>query len=359
MIPIYKAFITDKSIEYANDAISSTWISSIGEYIDRASIKLAKMCGVKHALLTNNGTSATHLVCKSLRRYNKDIKRILVPSACYVAVYNSLLYDKNDWEIVCVDLDLDTWNMNIKEVDSNDVIFAVHNLGNIINVSDLIKKTGCIVVEDNCEGIFGEYSSVPAGSKSFCSSLSFFGNKNITCGEGGALLTNDDDVHRFSKKILGQGQSEIRYVHDELGYNYRMTNVQAAILLGQLESSEEIIKNKKRVFETYRKNLSNLEGIKLQVSEKNTVHSNWMFGVRIVASKGYEYAKNFFQEFGIETRPMFYPYTKHKHLDLKGEHSVATLLNKEVIILPSYPSLLDSEIEHICDSVVRYQKTTR
>ena len=359
MIPIYKTYISKASVEYAHEAISSTWISSIGKYIDLASEKLSDLCEVKYALLTNNGTSATHLVSKSLKRYNPNIKRVLVPSSCYVAAYNSLIYDNNDWEIHCVDLDLDTWNMNVEDVRPDDAIFAVHNLGNIINVPELIERTGCVIIEDNCEGMFGQYSGAPAGSKSYCSSLSFFGNKNITCGEGGALLTNNEEVYKFSKKVLGQGQTDKRYIHDEVGYNYRMTNIQAAILLGQLEDADRIIENKKRVFNRYRENLSNTGGISLQICEENTTHSNWMFGVRLHGSQGYEQAREHFYELGVETRPMFYPYTMHKHLKFQGKTNISDLLNKEVAIFPSYPDLSNREIDYICESIMGFQNKGR
>tara|TARA_X000001388_G_scaffold25909_1_gene18119 strand:- start:16446 stop:17531 length:1086 start_codon:yes stop_codon:yes gene_type:complete len=356
MIPVYKPSISKKSTHYANDAIKSSWISSTGKYIDLASEKLSKIGGYKFVLLTNNGTSATHLVIRALKRQHPGIKRILVPSACYVAAYNSLVYDNNNWDIECVDLNLDTWNMEIKEVRQSDAIFAVHNLGNIINVPNLKDKFKCPVVEDNCEGLFGSYNNQPSGTKSLCSSLSFYGNKNITCGEGGAFLTNDEDIYNYALKLRGQGQSSSRFIHDELGYNYRMTNIQAALLLGQLEDSKAIMKDKERVFKRYKENLKNVKHIKIQEEEQNTSHSRWMFGVRFVGYTATNKSSAFFQEKGIDTRPMFYSYKVHKHLNFHGEDKNATIINKEVLVFPSFPDLSNLQIDYICENIITFAK---
>tara|TARA_R110002020_G_scaffold176222_5_gene368371 strand:- start:4095 stop:5174 length:1080 start_codon:yes stop_codon:yes gene_type:complete len=356
-IPIYKPFIPVKSEEYAIDAIKSSWISSIGPYLEKVEDKLRKLTGCKYVVLVNNGTSATHLVAKCLYKFNPSIKRVLIPSACYVAAYNCLLYDKNKWNIKCLDLDASTWNMKIEKIEEGDAIFAVHNLGNIINIPVLKEKFNCPIVEDNCEGLFGFYNQLPAGSASLCSSLSFFGNKNITCGEGGAFLTNDEKVYKFATKVKSQGQTSTRYVHDELGYNYRMTNIQAALLLGQLEESELIKKNKERIFNYYMKTLGSIEGVSTQEIEEGTSHSMWMIGARF-------HPENFclskleseFTENGIETRRMFYPYTAHNHLNFKGESKLASSINSQVLILPSYPELKNLEIDRICYIIAQHKK---
>ena len=354
MIPVYKPYIPQSSIEYTNDAIRSSWISSIGKYVELATKKLKEVSGCEYVVLVNNGTSATHLVTRSLKRFRPEVKRVLVPSACYVAAYNSLLYDLDDfgWEISCVDLDSKTWNMNVTEIREGDAIFAVHNLGNIINVPHLKNKFNCPIIEDNCEGFFGTYESKPSGSKSLCSSLSFFGNKNITCGEGGAFLTNDEDIYNFALKLRGQGQTDKRYVHDELGYNYRMTNIQAAILLGQLENIEYVFNMKARVFERYRKNLSGVDGLELQEEEENTSHSMWMFGVKFDSLESFDKAKEYFDKNEIETRPMFYSHKKHSHFQFEGDDTIASDINSKGVVFPSYPELKDDEIDHVCEKIL-------
>lgn len=363
MIPIYKPFLPKESLKYAYDAIESGWVSSLGEYKNLASNKLSKLMNVKHCLLVANGTVATHLLIKALKYKYPKAKNIIMPNNVYIAAYNSLLFDSlNEFNIYPIDANLKTWNADYLNLpikpDENTVFFVVHNMGNIINVPELKEKyPNSIFIEDNCEGIFGEYDAKASGTESFCSSLSFFGNKNITTGEGGAVLINDDEVYEYLTKLHGQGQTEKRFVHDVLGYNYRMTNVHAALLFGQLDFYDEIKEKKKNLFELYKKHLKSIPGVYWQSEEIGCSHSYWMFGVRIENNKNYNEAKSFFDAAGIETRPLFYPYKKHKHLEhIKGNCVHASILNNECVILPSYPELKDIQVEYICDVVKKYKK---
>lgn len=346
MIPIYEPHLPERSKEYAKDAINSGWVSSLGEYVERATEELKRVTGSKYVVLVNNGTSATHLIARVLHRWHPETKRVFLPSSCYIAAYNALLYDNNDWVLQPVDIDIDTWNMRIPEYEEGDAIMAVHNLGNVMDLSGV----KCPVVEDSCEALFGTTKQ----SNSLCSSLSFFGNKNITSGEGGAVLTDDEDVFKFVTKLKGQGQTQHRYIHDELGYNYRMTNVQAAIMLGQLEQSHLIARAKKWVFESYNKQLVH-PNIVLQKTDLN--HSCWMYAVRLLGSPSYQSNQKFFEDRGIDTRPMFYSFKNHKHLDflhtMAGRtHANAMRLHNEIVMLPSSPELMMSEIDKICEAVI-------
>jgi perosamine synthetase len=218
-----------------------------------------------------------------------------------------------------------------------------------------------VFVEDNCEGFCGTYENKQTGTESFASAVSFYGNKNITAGEGGAFITNDEDTYNFAKCIQGQGQSSKRFVHSHLGYNYRITNIQAAILLGQLETLHTILDMKRDVFETYRKHIGGREDILLQEIDPNTTNANWMLGVRIPKQKCYEEAETFFKNRDIEVRPMFYPITEHKYLHEENikfsDCKVATQLNKECLILPSYPELKLDEVSYIYKTLDEYIKT--
>ena len=360
MIPIYEPYISKRTKDLANEAISSTWISSTGKYKDLASNKLKDILGVKNVLLTSNGTTATHLVAKALKYKNPNIKKIIAPNNVYVAAWNSFLFDK-EYEIIPVDADLNTWNIDLDLLDTeikkhNDTaaVLIVPNLGNIINVPELKRKYPNIVfVEDNCEGLFGKYDSHYAGTQSLASSLSFYGNKTITCGEGGAVLTNDDEIYSHLNKIHGQGQKKgQRYVHDALGYNYRMTNVAAAILYGQLLDLPEILERKNNLFETYRKEFNLVEGINLQKIENKTCHSNWMMGIRTKFK--FEKVKKFMEDNNIEIRPMFYPMSVHDHLreisdPLNEENS--KLLSEQCFMIPSFPTLRSEEIKHVISTI--------
>jgi perosamine synthetase len=348
---LYIPYIPQKSTEYAKDALDSGWISWIGDYTEKASNLLAKYSDSKHVILVNNGTSATHLTTIALKHFFPEIKNIIVPSACYVAAYNSIIYE-NKWKGICVDLNERTWNFQVNEVPKDTAIMAVHNLGNIINVPKLKEKYDCPIIEDNCEGFFGSYNGFASGSKSICSALSFFGNKNITTGEGGAFITSDDSIFEFITKTKGQGQSDQRYIHDILGYNYRMTNIQAALLLGQLEELDYIKEKKQKLFDRYKNNFKDRSMVSVQKTEEGCTHSNWMFAVRFHGLKNYKEAEIFFSEYGIETRPMFYSYNNHAHVKFKGPTTISDKIQKEVVLLPSHIHLTNTDIDYISERVI-------
>jgi perosamine synthetase len=253
--------------------------------------------------------------------------------------------------------------IDLKDTASNfdpdeTAILIVHNLGGIINVPKLKRELpNYEIIEDNCEGLFGKYENNYSGTKSLASSVSFYGNKTLTCGEGGAIMFDDDTLASILEKIHSQGQTNIRYIHDIIGYNYRMTNIQSAILYGQLKYKDEILKKKKKIFSRYRKNLKNNERIILQFQEKDCENANWMFGIRIIGNQTFEKAKQFFLTSNIETRNMFFPMSFHKHLqqysNVDKEHE-ANILLKEIVLFPSSPSLSIAEVDYICDNLIRY-----
>jgi perosamine synthetase len=365
MIQIYKPYISKRTKEFVNDAVESSWISSSGRYKHLSCEFLKDKLNVRNVLLTSNGTTATHLVAKSLLYKHPDIDTILVPNNVYVAAWNSFVYDRK-LNLVPVKADLDTWNYDLKDLakkihstKQRIAVLVVPNLGNIINLPKLMRQYPDVVfLEDNCEGLFGTYEGTYSGTASLASSLSFYGNKTITSGEGGAVLTNNDDLYMYLEKIHGQGQSEKqRYVHDVLGYNYRMTNVAAAILYGQLLDSQEIIEKKEELFDFYLNNIKNIDGIEVQKIEDDTTHSKWMMGVK--TNLEYEKVKDFLTINGIETRPMFYPMSVHKHLkrfSIPEEEKEAILLNRNCFMIPSHPEVSKEDRQHIIQTLQKLTK---
>lgn len=373
MIPVYKPYLPPGSLKHAHDALDSTWLSSQGKYLQIAAEKLQELFGVPYVLLMNNGTTACHLVAKALSRLPRTgsgKRRIIVPNNVYVAAWNAFLFDK-EYTLIPVDACLDTWNISIKKLSAaiesfpEADVLIVHNIGNVINVPDLRAKFPHVnFVEDNCEGFLGKYNGRLTGTASFASAISFFGNKNITCGEGGAFLTSNEEAYNFAKCVHGQGQSGKRFVHSELGYNYRMTNIQAALLLGQLEVLPEIISRKHGIFTIYENAFKDREDVKIQEATPGTMPANWMFGIRIPGSLDYEQAEVYFKVRGIEIRPMFYPIFDHTHLknhpDVYGvDCSNAITLNRECFILPSYPELDSDDQARIIYTVNEYVKALK
>lgn len=350
MLPIYQPYLPASCLKYAHDALDSTWISSQGVYIDKAKEMLKQIVGAKYIILVNNGTCATHMLALGLKFKYPHIRRLIVPNNVYVAAWNSFLFS-GGFDLEVIDANEQTWNIEHSKIEGTGegtALLAVHNLGNIINIPELQRKhPQLLIVEDNCEGLFGKYEGKYSGTASLMSSVSFFGNKTITSGEGGAVFTADDELFEYLNSVRGQGMSSVRYVHDKLGYNYRMTNIQAALLYGQLELLHEIRERKATVFELYRSELSNVDEITFQQEEASTEHAQWMFAIRFP-----EFDLNkkrmlelFLFENNIETRPMFYSINSHAHLkDIQSVNTIADKLNHQCLILPSFPELTRSQI---------------
>ena len=358
MIPVYSPCLTRDSLRYAREALDSGWISSIGQFTELAEVELSRRLGVRHAILLSNGTTAGHLLVRCVRQFHPRVRKFIVPNNVFVAAWNAILYEFEVSSLHPLDANIRTWNADylddpsLADANSEDTCFmVVHNLGNTVNVPMIQRRfPRALVCEDACESIFGSYEGQSAGTAAYASTLSFFGNKNITCGEGGALLTNCDLTAAAVRLMKGQGQGSTRYLHEELGFNYRMTNLQAGILLGQLERWEELREKKVRLFHLYHDRLQHVPNLEFQEAEPGTEPSRWMFGVRIVGLRSYGAAADRYRRAGIETRPMFYPISSHGHLkDVSCDAAVATLLNQECVILPSWPGLTEAQIEHIAN----------
>lgn len=347
-IPIYKPWITKKEIQFVNDAVKSTWVSSIGKYIDLFEDSFKNFIGSKYALSLNNGTSACHLalLCSGI----KEGDEVMVPACCFIAAVNAITYCGA--KPVLIDIDKDTWNISLSEINKNfstktKAIFGVHMLGNPcdIEILNFCKQKNILYIEDACESIGASSNLIKTGNIGHCSAFSFFGNKNLTTGEGGMITTNSEEVFNKVKCLKGQGQSK-RYFHSEIGYNYRMTNIQAALGYAQMLRINEIIEEKNRVYSTYKKLLQ--DHVSLQKVNENDIHSNWMFGFVCKSKEKVEIALN---ENGIETRIMFYPINEMPPYKSDEEYSNSIFLNRNGLMLPSYPQLKNNQIEKICDLI--------
>lgn len=365
-IQMYEPYIS-KYKTSAIDAISSGWISSLGKYVSLATEKLKTILNIKYVILTNNGTAATHCLFLALKSKYPNINKIYVPNNVYVAAWNCALMEYDEKQLEVMKLDEDTWNISIEEsyiksLDKDSAILIVHNVGNVVNIPKLKKlRPDLIFIEDNCEGLFAKYEEYFTGASdaTLCTSLSFFGNKTITTGEGGALLTNDEELYEYLHKCCYQGMSRKRYVHEILAYNYRITNIQAGFLYDQLCDYDHIIKLKKKLFDNYEKLLEDLTvagKVKLQQIERGTERANWMFTLRIINNPSYEKIQQFMIARGIDVRPMFYPIESHKHLEniRRCDDNLPILLNKECLMIPSYPTLTFNEQEYIIDCLAKY-----
>jgi perosamine synthetase len=365
MIKIYEPDIEQYKLS-ALDAINSGWISNHGIYIQKATNKMMEILDIPYLVLMSNGTCATHCLFIALKFAYPNIQKIYVPGNCYVAAWNTLLMEYSLKHISVLPMSLETWNMdiytNIYSLDKNSAVLVVHNLGNIINVPELKKlRPDLIFVEDNCEGIFGKYNHVYSGcsSDSLCSSLSFYGNKTITTGEGGAFLTTNKDVYEYIKLVYSQGMSETRYLHTLHAFNYRMTNIQAAFLYDQLLDLETILSKKRNIFLEYEQLLEPLlksKRVVLMKKEDYTTNACWIFGVRIVNNPfSINETNDFFKSENVEIRPFFYPINEHQHLsDIQYDDPNSKKLNKEIIMIPSSPNISILEQQKVVAAISKF-----
>lgn len=353
MIKIYEPYKLQNSLKLITEAIEDTEITYQGKHHVLCQKKMSNFFE-EEVILVANGTCSTHLLSDAIKIKNKNIKKLIVPNNVYVAAWNSFLFGKNQYELIPVDADLETWNFDINKLqdllDKSDpqetAVLIVHNIGNTINVPKLIRHNpNFIFVEDNCEGFTGKYEGYYTGTKSLASSISFYANKIITCGEGGAFISSDKQVIETINKIYSQGQTQERYIHDILAYNYRLTNLQSSMLLSQMSLIEEILEKKKKIWNFYDHNL-NKKFLK-QKKEEGCEPSLWMYSVRVEDFNYHKELKNNNIEF--ETRPMFYPISFHEHLKEYGvfEDKNAKKLSDECFMIPSHPNLSESDLETI------------
>ena len=353
MIPIYIPRIKTDS---AKDALESNWISSQGPYIGKARDQLTMLFNIPYIVLMNNGTSATHMLLKALKFKYPNIKRIYAPNNVFVAVWNTILYEYDREELTILEMDQATLNMRtdeeyIKSLEPNSAVVIVHNVGNIVNVPRLKRlRPDIVFVEDNCEGLFGKYEGCYSGMSpaSLCSAVSFFANKTITCGEGGAFFTHDKEVYDFIHCSINHGASSERYVYKELGYNYRITNIQAALLYDQLLQVDSVRSDKHVIFEEYKRQLSG--HVSFPVSEKDTMPSEWMFVCGIYTD--YKKLEQYMTTNDIDIRPFFYDITKHSHLACI--EAPPFILSQTYIMLPSFPDMTKEQVSKVCRVLISY-----
>jgi len=353
LIPIYKPWLTEIEKKHLSLAIDSEWISSKGKYLNLFQEKLSEFINCKYSSLLNTGTAACHLalLCSGINEGDE----VIVPACTFIAAVNSIKYCNAI--PVLADIDNENWNISFEEIkkkttSKTKAVFLVHLLGNPCpsEIYEWCKSKNIICIEDACESIGASLNGNKTGTLGSCGAFSFFGNKNITTGEGGAITTNDENIFKQVEYLKGQAQDRT-YIHSAIGYNYRMTNIQAALGYAQILRVKEITDEKNRVFSYYKNSLKDLilsNKIKIQKETKGSAPANWMFAIK--SDKKNEIEKTLNQN-NIETRPLFYPVNEmlpYKS-DIKYVNSID--LNRNAIMLPSYPELSKNQIDKICDLV--------
>lgn len=358
-IPVYRPSLNGNEKKYVNQCLDSTWISSKGEFISRFEHGFANFLNTKYAASVSNGTVALHLALVVLGIGPGD--EVIVPTLTYVASVNAITY--TGATPVFVDSIEDTWQMDPADVEKKitpnaKAIMVVHLYGYPCDM-DALKaiavKHSLFLVEDCAEAIGTEYKGKPVGTFGDIAAFSFFGNKMITTGEGGMVVTNDQTIHDRSTHYRGQGLSKHRfYWHDVVGYNYRMTNICAALGLAQLEQIDLFINRKQEIAELYIQHLNNLP-LKFHKGTADVKHSYWMCSILLDDADKRDLLMDYLGTKGVETRPLFYPvHTMPMYAQNFQKHPVAESLGWRGINLPSFPALTDDNVIEICAHIKQF-----
>ena len=369
-VPVNIPVFNGNERKYLLDCIDTGWISSSGSYITRFEENMAEYVGQKYGVAVSNGTTA--LECAILALNLEKGSEVILPDFTIISCVQSIT--KAGLIPVMVDCDKDTWNMDVSKIESKitnktKAIMVVHIYGLSVDmnvISSIAKKYNLLVIEDVAEAHGLTYFGKQCGSMSDICAFSFFANKHITCGEGGMVLTSNDKFYDRAKKVRNLFfDSERRYIHEEFGSNFRMTNMQAAVGLAQLENIESTVVKKREIGNYYLDRLSNLKN--LQIPQKTSVGCDniyWIFG--LVSKKPNLNADYFMQklkEYDIETRHFFYPIHKQPALIKEGCCSKEQLkdsyypnsnyISEHGFYIPSGLGLTKEQQDYVIDALTR------
>jgi perosamine synthetase len=366
MIPVNEPLIREQEIEYVLDALKSGWISSEGKYIEKFEKGMSNYVGTSEGISVNNGTNALVLALRALNLPKGS--EVILPSFTIISCALACVY--NDLVPVFVDSTEDTFNIDVAKIEEKissktKAIMPVHIYGHPVDmdaISMIANKYGLKIIEDFAEAIGSEYKGRKCGSLSHVSCASFYANKVIATGEGGMCLTNDLEIAARLRKLKNLAfVPETRFIHHELGFNFRMTNLQAAIGLAQLERIQEQVDKKIWIGRTYNVLLDNLmrKGVLRLPVEKTWAKSTyWMYAV-VLESEYRMNAKMVMAklfENGIQTRPFFYPMHKQpafKNFPWFREESLPFCegLYDRGFYLPSGLTLNEQQLNIVCETV--------
>lgn len=357
-IPVYKPFLDEKEKAYVNECLDSSWISSKGKFIDLFEKNFASYVGSPYATSVSNGTVAIHLALEALNIGHGD--EVIVPTLTYVASVNTII--QTGAKPVFVDsiestLQIDPEDVIRKITPATKAIMAVHLYGAACDMDKLLaicKQHNLLLIEDCAEAFGTYYKGKHVGTFGDIATFSFFGNKTITTGEGGMVIAKDQSILNKAIHLKNQGVSkEIEYWHDVVAYNYRMTNICAAIGVAQLEKAEYILKQKREIALCYKQNLADLP-LTFHDEFSDIRHSFWMCTVLLNSGQDRNDLREYLKQNGVETRPLFPPCHKFPHLFMPLSFPIAESLSQRGINLPSYPSMQEEDSTYVCKLIKQY-----
>ncbi len=361
MIPVNEPLFHGNEKKYLNECIDTNWISSEGEFVKRFEQDMAEYIGRKYATTCTSGTAALDIAVSALELKKGD--EVIMPTFTIISCAQALV--KQGIKPVLVDSDLITFNMKVEDIEAKltsktKAIMIVHLYGLTVDVDPILqlaKKYNLNVIEDAAEMIGQEYKGKKCGSFGDISIFSFYPNKQITTGEGGMVLTDNEDLDKRAKSLRNLCFGEDRFIHYELGYNYRMTNLQAALGVAQLERIDEIIVKKRWIGETYNELLHNIDTINLPIPKTEYCENiYWIYAIVLKDefNKNAKEVMNNLKEYQIGTRPFFYPMHKQPVFNKMGLFLEDSLPNSENLYkkgfyIPSGLALTEKQIKEVSE----------
>ena len=370
-IPVCEPMLAGNELKYVIDAVSTGWISSSGKYVTEFENEFAGYCECKYGVAVCNGTIALHLALVSLGIGKGD--EVILPTFTMIASAFAVCY--TGATPVFVDADKETFNIDVKKIEEKisprtKAIMPVHIFGKMCDmdaICAIAKKYNLYIVEDAAEAHGAKYKGKKAGSFSDIAAFSFFANKNITTGEGGMVVTNDEEIYKrakYYKNVCFPITGGRNYTHNDIGYNYRMSNVVAAIGLAQVERADDYREMRIKNHKLYREQLLQIPGITMQsLPADKCIDVCWMNTIVLDPEKFHHTKEEtiaYLKSKGIETRLLFNGMHHQKSMkdfgcDCSGDYPVSDWLTKNGFYLPSASSLPKEDIDYVCQMLRSYQ----
>ncbi len=361
MIPIAEPYLDKEELNNVVEAIESGWISSKGKFIRKFEKDFARYCNRKHGISTSNGTTALHLALLSLGIGEDD--EVLVPDLTFISPANAIKYCNAT--PVLVDINKDYYGIDPEKIEEKitkktKAIIMVHLYGypcNVDAIEKIAKKYNLKIIEDAAEAHGAEYKNRKVGSFGDVSCFSFYGNKIITTGEGGMCLTDNSELAEKIKILRDHGKKPgEKYYHPFVGFNYRMTNLQAAVGCAQLKKIRQIIGKKDEILRKYNGLLKNLENQgKITLPKEIPWSKNvcWLYSIFIENNSelSRDEIMSKLKQKGIETKPFFYPLHSMPPYKTSESFPVSEELSKKGLSLPSSINLSEKDIKNICEEI--------
>jgi len=361
-IPICEPKLGEEELENVIECVKSTWISSKGRFIEQFESSFSKYCGAKYGVATSSGTTALHLALTTLGIKKGD--EVIIPTFTMIATANAVTY--TGAKPVLVDSEPSTWNIDVNKIEEKvtkktKVVIAMHTYGHPVNMDpliDLAEDHGLYIVEDSAEAHGAEFKGKKAGSLGDMGCFSFYANKIITTGEGGMIVTSNAELAEKASMLRDQAfEKKRRFWHRYIGFNYRLTNLQAAVGLAQMGKIDQFVGIRRRNAHMYNSLLKNIKGITLPPEANWAKNVYWMYSILIEKSFGIsrDELMRRLEENGVETRPFFHPIHVQPiyHKSYRGDtYPVADELSQKGVNLPSGNTLEKEQIEYVVDAIL-------